>query len=407
MKLKYKYDRGLEFLQYCSNKELNFFVELYKNEAKITEGLTSQKEYKVNYPNHHKYWELIVAELQYFGGNTISNIARGKGVLYKEIVCDVCSKELISYDKNADVAQIEKVLIFEYLEKSIKKMTSLELQNLKNSFNLTQIDEIKLLDEVRKRLFTNKEFFQNIVTILLSSFGKSFIKQGIKNIIPFVAQELLKKSVGLPIGIAINAKEITDPAYRITLPSVLFISYLRNKYNENDLQFRHRFYPKIGSILRTELIAGGADHSGIYLGNGEIVEIAEKDGKGCVEVTDLNNFVHSSSARTGVSIYIAIDRLSKDIIFEKNIVDVAKKYIGNKNKYQLMKDNCHSFVHKCIINEDFDKITLVWKFEQLTASISQNLNNAREVKWVVCDINPVEHRKVKKWKIEDEVVCQS
>jgi uncharacterized protein YaaW (UPF0174 family) len=404
MKLNYKYDNGLEFIQYCSNEELNFFVELYKSEAKLTESLTSQSEYKEYFPNHHKYWKLIAAELQYFGGNTVLNTSRGYGVLYKEILCDVCSKELISYDKNADISQIEKVLIFEYLGKTIRNMSSQELQDFKNNLNLTQIDEIKLLNEIRKRLFTNKIFFQNTITILLSSLGNSIIKQVVKNILPLIAQKLLKKSVGLPIGVAINLKEIADPAFRITLPSVLFIVYLREKYKEKDLEFRHRFYPKIGSILRTELIAGGADHSGIYIRNNQIIEITEKNGSGCVEITDFNDFVHSSSARTGVTVYIAIDKLSKDIIFDNKIVNIANKHIGKKNKYQLMKNNCHSFVHKCIINEDFGKITSVWKFKHLTESISKNLNNNRPVQWVVCDINPIEYKKVKKWKIEDEVV---
>ncbi len=405
MKLKYKYDDGLEFLQYCSNKELNFFIELYKNEAKLTEDLTSQSEYKKYFPRHHKYWKLIAAELQYFGGNTILNTPRGCGVLYKEILCDVCSKELINYDKKADVAQIEKVFIFEYLKKSIKNISALEVETFKNSLNLTQLNEVKLLAEIKKRLFTSEVFFQNTVTILLSNLGKSVINQVVKNTLPFIAQQLISKSVMLPIGIAINMKEIIDPAFRITLPSVLYITYLREKYKEQDLKFRHRFYPIIGSILRTELIAGGADHSGIYIGNNQIIEIAEKNGSGCVEVTDLNDFVHSSLVRTGVAIYIAVDKLSKDIICNKKIVDTASRHIGKKNKYRLMKDNCHSFVHKCIINEDFDKITSVWKFKQLTKTISENLNNNRIVQWVVCDINPIEYKRVKKWKIEDEIVC--
>jgi len=280
-------------------------------------------------------------------------------------------------------------------------MSSLELQNFKNSLSFTQLDEVKLLNEIRKRLFNSETFFQNTVTILLSSLEKSVIKQVLKNTLPFIAQQLLNKSVGLPIGIAINMKEITDPAYRITLPSVLYIAYLREKYKEKDLLFRHRFYPIVGSILRTELIAGGADHSGIYIGNNQIIEITEKKGFGCVEITDLNDFVYSSFARTGVAIYIAVDKLSKDIIYNTTIVDKAKKHIGKKNKYQLMKDNCHSFVHKCITNEDFDTITSVWKFKQLTETISEKLNNNRVVQWVVADINPIEYKRVKKWKIED------
>lgn len=404
MQLNYKYDDGLEFLQYSSNEELNFFVELYTNEGKMTESLNLQDKYKEYHPNHSKYWELIAAELQYFGGNTISNIKRGSGVLYKEIVCDVCSKELIEYDKKADVGQIEKAFIYEYLKKSIKNMSVEERENFNTTFNITQVDEIKVLDEIRKRIFTNQDFFQSIATSLLGSLGKSILRQGAKNLAPIIAQQLLVKGVALPIGIAINIKEITDPAFRVTLPSVLYISYLREKYKEKDLLFRHRFYPKIGSILRTELVGGGADHSGIYLGDEKIIEIVEKDSKGCVQLTDLNDFVHSSSVRTGTTIYVAVDMLSKDIIENEKIAKIAKENIGNKNKYQLLKDNCHSFVHKCIINEDFNKITSVWKFKHLTESISKNLNNNRLVQWVVCDVNPIEHKRVKKWKIEDEVV---
>ncbi|GEM_PF-1715237 len=400
MKLNYKYDEGLEFIQFCSNEELNFLVELYRSEAKRTESLTSQTEYKRYSPNHHRYWKLIVAELQYFGGNTVSNTARGYGVLYKQILCDVCSKELISYDKNADVSQIEKVLIFEYINKSIEHMDLSEYQTFKENFNFTQVNRIDVINEIRKRILNDKEFFKNIISILIVSLGKLIFKDIVKSVLPFI----VNKTAALPVSIALNLKAISDPAFRITLPSVIYISYLREQHKTNDLRFRRRFNPVIGSILRTELIKGVADHSGIYIGDNQIIEITQENGFGVVNITDLNDFVHSSFARTGTTIYIAIDRLSKDVIFNKKISIIAKKHIGKRNHYQLMEDNCHSFVHKCIINEDFVKITSVWKFEQLTESISKNLNKKRLVEWVVCDINPLEYRRNKIWKIEDEVV---
>ncbi len=403
MKLNYRYDTGLEFLQYCSNNELSFFVELYKKEAKLMEDLTSQKEYENNYPNHSKYWKLIAAELQYFGGNTFSNLGRKKGVLYKDIISDICSKELISFDNNADVAQIEKVFIFEYLKKSIDTLNEKELLNFKSSLKITDCDEIKLINHIRERIFTNKEFFENSIKILLNSFGKSFGKLFLKNPIPFIGQQVIGKIVAMPISMAINIKDISDPATRITLPCVLYISYLRNKYNKQDLQFRHRYNPLVGSILRTELM-GYIDHSGIYLGNNEVIEIVNKEDKGYVTIIDFNSFVQSSWLRTGVSVYIAIDRLSKDIIKDEKIANIARKHNGKINDYQLLNNNCHSFVHKCIINEEFDKITKIWKFIHLTESISKNMNNNRQVEWVVCDINPVEFKKKTKWKIEDEVV---
>ena len=404
MKLNYRYDNGLEFLQYCSNEELNLFVELFKKEASNTETLTLQEDYKRNFPQHSKYWKLIVAELQYFGGNTFLNILRGRGVLYKEILCNVCEKEYINYDKNADVSQIEKFFIYTYLKKSISEMNIADRNLFRKNFKLIEIDELNLLNEIRKRIFVDDTFFQNITTNLTNSLGKNILKQGVKVVLPIVAQQLLKKTLTLPIGIALTVKDMSDPAFRITLPSVFYIAYLRNKYKEQDSQFRHLFYPKIGSILRVELGANIADHSGIYIGNNEVIEIIEKDGKGCVQVTNLYDFVYSSSVRTGVSIYVAVDKLSKDVIYNDYIAENAIKHLAKKNKYELFKNNCHSFVYKCIINENFDNITDTWKFEHLTKMIEKYVNNGRSVEWVVCDINPLEYKNQNKWKIEDEVV---
>ena len=404
MKLNYRYDDGLEFLQYCSNEELNFFVELFTKEASTTETLTSEQKYRKNFPKHSKYWKLIVAELQYFGGNTFLNILRGRGVLYKEILCNVCEKEYINYDKNADVSQIEKSFIYTYLKKSISEMNIADRNLFRNNFKLIEIDELKLFNEIRKKIFVDDAFFQNITTNLTNSLGKNILKQGVKVVLPIVAQQLLKKTLSLPIGIALTVKDISDPAFRITLPSVFYISYLRNKYKEQDSQFRHLFYPKKGSIVRVELVGNLADHSGIYIGNGKIIEIMEDNNKGCVQITDLYDFVYSSSMRTGISIYVAVDKLSKDVIYDEHLVENAKKYLGKKNEYRLLKNNCHSFVYKCIINENFDKITSTWKFEHLTKMIEKYMNNGRSVEWVVCDINPLEYKKQNRWKIEDEVV---
>jgi len=400
MKLNYKYDEGLEFIQYSSNEELNFLVDLYRSEAKLTESITSETEYKRYSPNHHRYWKLIVAELQFFGGNTLSNTARGYGVLYKQIICDVCDKVLISYDRNADVSQIEKVLIFECIKRSIEHMDLSEYQTFKEEFNFTQIEKINVIREIKKRFLTDKAFFKKIIEVLIASLVKLRFKHVAKFALPFV----VNKTAAFPVSIALSLKTISDPAFRITLPSVIYIAYLREQHKERDLKFRRRFYPQLGSILRTELINGVADHSGIYIGNDQVIEITQENGFGVVKNTDLNDFVHSSFARTGSTIYIAIDRLSKDVICNEKLSNTAKKHIGKRNTYQLMKDNCHSFVHKCIINEDFVKITSLWKFEELTKSISKNLNKNRLVEWVVCDINPLEYKSNKIWKIEDEVV---
>jgi len=409
LQLQYRYDDGLEFLQYVSNEELEFFVDLFQEKAKLTQTLTSQKEYQNYFPDHKQYWELIAAELQYFGGNSFSNVVRKKGVLYKDIVIDICQRENINYDKNADVAHLEKLLVFEVLKKSIHQMDENDIKEFKTKWDIFAIEEIEFLNALRKKIFTEKEFFKTITTDISNSLGKNLLKQGIKVVLPLIAKKFVQKSVGGVIaGAVLSAKDLSDPAFRITRPSVFYIASLRAKYADKDAIFRKKYLPKVGSIVRVSLGGDIADHSGIYIGDNKIVEIQEQDSKGCVVVTDLYDFVYSSSVRTGVSIYVAIDLRSKEVLADDYLVKNAKKYIGYENKYELFQNNCHSFVHKCIANIDFAETRSgVWMFKDLTKSIEKYLNNEKEVAWVVCDINPKEHKQKKlNWKIEDEVVCR-
>ncbi len=85
--MKYQKDKDLEFLKNVKSQDLENLVQILTSTK--TEELSKRDIYKEFYPNHSIYWEEIAAELQYFGGNTVVNIIRSKGVLYSEIVRDV------------------------------------------------------------------------------------------------------------------------------------------------------------------------------------------------------------------------------------------------------------------------------------------------------------------------------
>lgn len=93
--MAYRYDDDLEFLESCKDEDLKILVNhLTKDkdgDARFTEELTMNENYKKYYPQHSKYWREIAAEIQCFGGNTFVTMLRGgKGVVYKEVLCDVC-----------------------------------------------------------------------------------------------------------------------------------------------------------------------------------------------------------------------------------------------------------------------------------------------------------------------------
>lgn len=115
--MAYRRDNDLEFLRKMKSSELNELVEILKGKEgneRFTEEMTSNELFKKYYPNHKKYVNLILEELQLYGGNTFANIFRDSGVLYKKILCNVCDKMKVVYSKSQTVQLIELALLTKF-----------------------------------------------------------------------------------------------------------------------------------------------------------------------------------------------------------------------------------------------------------------------------------------------------
>ena len=104
--MAYRYDPDLEFLAECSDTDLEDLVYCLTHDkdgtVRLTEELTMSDKYKRYSPKHSMYWEEIAAEIQCFGANTFATIFRGgKGVLYKEVLTDVCDKMKVNYNSSS------------------------------------------------------------------------------------------------------------------------------------------------------------------------------------------------------------------------------------------------------------------------------------------------------------------
>ena len=77
--MAYRDDSDLEFLKKCSSEDLDILVSILTTDkdgtARLTEDLTINERFKKYAPDHNKYWDLVAAEVQGFGGNTFATIS--------------------------------------------------------------------------------------------------------------------------------------------------------------------------------------------------------------------------------------------------------------------------------------------------------------------------------------------
>lgn len=242
--MAYRVDPDLEFFRELSSQELEPLVHVLTydkdNKKRITESITSDSRYKLYSPDHKKYWDLIAEEIQRYGGNSLVNILRrGKGVLYKEILCDVSDKAKLNYNKKSTTEQIELNLLQKILidavekmdESSIKKVVE-ELDIKTNTFT-SQAVAAALQIALRNNIY----LIGNYAYIIFNSIATQVLGRALLVTTNIVGARLLAVFTG-PIGWALTglwtAIDIAGPAFRVTTPAVVLVACLRQMQKQKN-----------------------------------------------------------------------------------------------------------------------------------------------------------------------------
>lgn len=238
--MAYRTDSDLEFLSQCSDEDLNDLVYCLTHDkdgsSRFAEELTKTEAYKKYNPSHSMYWKEIAAEIQCFGANSLVTLIRGgKGVLYKEVLCDVCDKMKVNYNKNSNVERIENALLSKVLEDALEKMSSDEIQQLateigiKNTQNITKQALLASFQTIFK--MGGFKSYQ-LTLIIVNAILKALIGRGLS----LAGNATLTRTVAVlsgPIGWVVTglwtAIDIAGPAYRVTIPAVIQVAALRQK----------------------------------------------------------------------------------------------------------------------------------------------------------------------------------
>lgn len=119
---------------------------------------------------------------------------------------------------------------------------------------------------------------------------------------------------------------------------------------------RDKVSAKPGSVLYFEMAFGAAEHSGIYVGNGEVVELS---GEGDIQQVSVPEFLCVPAlVDTAISIYVS----SKDghAVGSQAVARRARSMVGSRRNYNLILDNCHQFTSGCLTGDFENADNFLW-----------------------------------------------
>ena len=248
----YLEDKDLAFLKNCPNEDLKALADLLvfgkDGKKRWNEKLSGKKVFMENYPNNlMNAVDDIIIELQCYGADTIASAVRGLlgkplGVPYREILMDVCDKKEVRYSKEASTSRIEFLLTQSIIEETVRKMTDDELLSIAEELGVTFAwnDNRELIVDAVLQKSMSPTMYGKMTEIVYTAVVPNAVA-GVAGATAAQAAALTAARIGLPrlVALAVPAinvlmwgwliKDISGPAYRITVPAVFMIIYFRQK----------------------------------------------------------------------------------------------------------------------------------------------------------------------------------
>ena len=229
MNVNYLNDSDLDFLQHCSEEQLANCARLLTHNEKGKTRLSSVlmrnelfKSMEGHPEQHRRNWQLIAGELQHFGGDSIANILRGHGKLYRSILLDVSKRLKLKADKEMSTFEIEQQLLEQFLRNTWKNMDEEHKQEFLHAVD-ARVNE---LEELLPLLMKDKLLAKGVSHLLSSQLTRILRTHAAMSVL---GHGLLRGAgLGGPVGAALNGvKAVSGSAYRVTIPAVLQIACLR------------------------------------------------------------------------------------------------------------------------------------------------------------------------------------
>ncbi|SFT26444.1 hypothetical protein SAMN05444586_10832 [Acinetobacter bohemicus] len=165
-------------------------------------------------------------------------------------------------------------------------------------------------------------------------------------------------STGLVTSAAVVATKtstITAPVVMAAAQSALTVHTIKHVGEYIIDEIKGRVTPVRGSVVYCDLTLGNgfAEHSGIYIGNKEIVHL---NRHGQIEIVTPQQFI--SGATAGSEIYISCE--GEWAVGCEETADFAESMVGSTRNYNVLIDNCHQFSAGCLLQDSENPNNFLW-----------------------------------------------
>lgn len=228
----------LAFLAKASNDDLLVLCDIVTKERdgsfRITETLSETRAYRRYYPTDiRKMLPELLHEFRLFGGNSVLNFFRGEGPEYFEILCDVASKCKVSSYRNAGCTEtVEELLLGKIVRDALGKLPDEKLRQLMQEVGagVRRFSRRSGIMALERRCMDRSSPGFMLLTYVVSAALSQFSGRNIETMPSGMALLPLTTMMLGPLSLLVGVVSIAGPAYAVTVPGVLYIAYLRHKY---------------------------------------------------------------------------------------------------------------------------------------------------------------------------------
>lgn len=244
MGISYRADDDLAFLQYCREDDIRnlaaYLMFDKDGEKRRASEIADDPQFKKlqGQPDQwRRCWQLVAGELQHFAGDSIVNLFRRQGVLYREMLCDVCDKTDVKYDNKASAYAIENQLIEKLVAKSWEQMSPEQQRSTAEEMNLNgslgAVPLVAIINAIRAGGLGSLQWSSWLARRATASFSNA-VGVTLGGAAALVGGRAVAAIAGPLAAIAVTVPLLSGTAYRVTIPAVIQIAFMRRQYEKED-----------------------------------------------------------------------------------------------------------------------------------------------------------------------------